>query len=197
MPGINKTYLLFLLAFLILTLSILIGLALWPEEASRPQAPAPVLDPTAGWKTYRNNEYRYEIKYPPDWKLKVRTDLDYPSRPAGSFMVISAPKEPEGYSPPSLSIAFPQIGREGYNVIWITRDQNIQLTSDIKGKKNVWISEHSGKKYVETFITFENLEGIQADVNAIEFAYPKNSMENSYSALLEQIVRSLKITRKP
>ncbi|MBU0975599.1 hypothetical protein KJ918_02265 [Patescibacteria group bacterium] len=31
-----------------------------------------ILDETADWETYRNEEYRYEIKYPEDWESKER-----------------------------------------------------------------------------------------------------------------------------
>ena len=32
-----------------------------------------VVDETADWKVYRNEEYGYEIKYPQDWKTKERS----------------------------------------------------------------------------------------------------------------------------
>lgn len=32
--------------------------------------PAPVADPTAGWKTYRNEEYGFEVRYPQGWQTQ-------------------------------------------------------------------------------------------------------------------------------
>lgn len=44
----------------------------FPEKPS----PQPV-DETAGWKTYTNVEYNYEIRYPPGWEFKVTNYTGY------------------------------------------------------------------------------------------------------------------------
>jgi preprotein translocase subunit YajC len=31
----------------------------------------------SGWKTYKNDTYKYSLKYPNDWKLEERSDLDF------------------------------------------------------------------------------------------------------------------------
>lgn len=33
--------------------------------------PVATIDPTADWKTYTNNEFEFQMKYPPAWKLEV------------------------------------------------------------------------------------------------------------------------------
>ena len=43
----------------------------WPSIQQIP----PVEDKTADWKTYRNEEYRYELKYPPDWEIEMEAHL--------------------------------------------------------------------------------------------------------------------------
>jgi len=47
------------------------------------------VDETANWKTYRNENYKYEVKYPPDWKLYE----PYPDSWAVSFTSPSLQKE--------------------------------------------------------------------------------------------------------
>ena len=46
------------------------------EEISEGEAPEEVpKDETADWKIYRNDEYGFEIKYPPDWFLLKEPDM--------------------------------------------------------------------------------------------------------------------------
>jgi hypothetical protein len=65
-PRINKTHLLFLGAFLIVAVIVVIGSALWPQgEASQTQTSSSIPDPTTNWKTYRNEKYGFGFRYPP------------------------------------------------------------------------------------------------------------------------------------
>ncbi len=48
----------------------------------QPAAPAttstpPPTDETANWKTYRNEEYRFEMKYPKDWKVREVSSTNF------------------------------------------------------------------------------------------------------------------------
>ncbi|MEK7112845.1 MAG: hypothetical protein AAB875_06050 [Patescibacteria group bacterium] len=55
-------------------------------------------DPTANWKTYINSEYKYSIKYPPDWQEKPRC---YGGRQEDNYVCILSPdfEESPGQSP--------------------------------------------------------------------------------------------------
>jgi hypothetical protein len=37
-----------------------------------------ITDKTANWKTYRNEEYGYSIKYPSGWKIEIGKNQSYP-----------------------------------------------------------------------------------------------------------------------
>jgi len=83
-----------------------------PKEVKAPEEKAPeeiVEDETANWKTYRNEEYGYEIKYPPiDWKVKDEFDGS-----SGVFLFFREANEEDvifcffiGCPAPAISIVF-------------------------------------------------------------------------------------------
>jgi len=75
-PNTNWKYLL-----IVFILGVLVGggILAW-QFGSLPSlitpTPTPPIDETADWKTYRNEEYGFEMKYPKDWTFKV-TDPAY------------------------------------------------------------------------------------------------------------------------
>ncbi|MDP3052103.1 MAG: PsbP-related protein [bacterium] len=61
------------IAILIATVFLVYGYFWSPEQ---PETEQPVTqDETAGWKTYKNEEYGFEIKYPDDW---IFSDVNFP-----------------------------------------------------------------------------------------------------------------------
>ena len=69
------------IALVILTGGILTWQYWWvsKEEVKPPEIKVPeevIEEETANWKTYRNEEYGFEIKYPTDWKV----DSSFPGR---------------------------------------------------------------------------------------------------------------------
>lgn len=62
-----------------------------PEESEFTLTPPPK-DETADWKTYRNEEYGYEIKYPKDWEARDYTQENcFPQNPCVSSIGIHSP----------------------------------------------------------------------------------------------------------
>ncbi|PIS34624.1 MAG: hypothetical protein COT37_01695 [Parcubacteria group bacterium CG08_land_8_20_14_0_20_43_9] len=61
--------------FLIIVFGIIAGAFLiwqfWPEDETPTPSPSPTpitVDETANWQTYSNEDYKFEMKYPENWK---------------------------------------------------------------------------------------------------------------------------------
>ncbi len=50
------------------------GIWWWGNQNSQVTMPSATPDPTAGWKTYTNVQYGFQLKYPPDWSVEVSPD---------------------------------------------------------------------------------------------------------------------------
>ena len=69
-------------------------------ETHRGLAPAPKID-TSNWKTYRNEEYGFELKYPTDWEISERGD-NYAF--AKIFYIKKIMRDPRYIFPPDILI---------------------------------------------------------------------------------------------
>jgi hypothetical protein len=75
--NMQKSFQVFLAVVSIVTLAFVVGFVYWSKDQAMPavqnQAPSlsqsvqPQSDSTAAWKTYRNEEYGFEMKYPNSW----------------------------------------------------------------------------------------------------------------------------------
>lgn len=69
-----KIVLLVILGLLVAGVLVYAGIAIGkkqnpPEVIPQVVEPSPTPDPTANWKTYRNDKYGFEFKYPEDYSL--------------------------------------------------------------------------------------------------------------------------------
>jgi len=65
--------------FIVLVLAIVVVFALRATPRPRPvSTPTPAQD-VESWRAYQNQEYGFELRYPPDWELRQETDSTNPN----------------------------------------------------------------------------------------------------------------------
>lgn len=47
------------------------------KQQQTPHLPSPEVDETLTWKTYRNPQYHYEVKYPENWTIEENQEFNY------------------------------------------------------------------------------------------------------------------------
>ena len=103
----------------------------FPLAGDQPSEPVP--SETAGWKTYTNNEYGFEIKYPNDWSVDKTTVMsyiycDYPKRnsmPCEGLVGVGI-----GAPGPSIKIEYEKISLD--NFVKEYNDSGLKITNQEK-----------------------------------------------------------------
>lgn len=114
----GKTNWKFLLIVVILAAVVAGGILAWQyfgalEEEVKPKEEVKITEvETANWKTYRSEEYGYEVKYPQDWEMETKTTrwiLWHSPRqtPEKRVIVASVLDNPEGFSIPTVLLGHP------------------------------------------------------------------------------------------
>jgi hypothetical protein len=94
---------------------------------------------TAGWKTYTNTQYGYEIKYPSDWSYSLSDGLtfycDYPKRnyePCTGLEGVGI-----GDINPGIKIGIEQKNLEDFKKDYVVRTQEDYILDNVRGAKIV------------------------------------------------------------
>lgn len=103
---------------------------LLPAEAS-----AKVDNPTANWKTYKNNEYGFEIKYPLDLTIDFKSlgfisGSDYYGKRDFNFLLYNPKIEPSHEGPASDLTGKSTREYDGYNFAFFSGDSAIKHLSN-------------------------------------------------------------------
>lgn len=133
--SVPKSSLLLLTTFVILALLVVVGSSLWQREQTMPQVKTPPRSPSqiqhqtissptstptlrpspdqgGTWKTYHNEKYGFEIKYPPGWST-LKSDGDNLTITNGLNSIALSVLD---FRPPS-SGSFEDWVHEGYSLI--------------------------------------------------------------------------------
>lgn len=142
------------------------------------------IDETAKWKTYKNDEYDYEIKYPNNWQVEVGTDFSF-----ASFI------SPNGISPnDAFTIITGCVGGWDY---YGEEGELISKTEKFTLGNRVYTSSKSytanGKFYVHTIETdFPNNYAHYSDYcKTASFSVGKNISDD----LVKQILSTFNFTK--
>lgn len=81
----------YLIAAALILLAIGLGSWIWHNQVPKlfPTPKTPIADETSDWKTYRNEEYGFEFKYPANWEVSMtyHTNADGSVKTSSGFKI--------------------------------------------------------------------------------------------------------------
>ncbi len=138
------------------------------ESNSDENEDKPVKSATENWPVYKNHEYKYLIKYPSNWEIKV-TDKEFAMVPGKQVKYIS-------FSPKNSDNFLLTIGIKNKN------DDDVMLTdrTGVPAGQVVANTLLLGKKYT---VKVDIIKDLQAD-NVIDIVGKETSIDNKHLALV-------------
>jgi len=98
-------------------------------------------DPTANWKTLRNDIYGFEVKYPPSYEVRGNA----PEGSGGQYNPTFVPKGASAYAPPGLDLDFEPIPGADLERFKVAASRFDIQNSDINGSIHIILMDAQGK----------------------------------------------------
>ena len=128
-----------------------------PKPTAQTQTPQ---DETANWKTYTNKDYKYEVKYPLDWKMREEMSTE-----AMSTIWWDSPQT----APITPEKRFIQVGAMNYLEGYSFSQMLPALSPGAKGCENVKMGSIEFCKIEEKFATVQSIVYAVSQNNKIYF----------------------------
>lgn len=155
----------------------------------------PGLPPTAGWQTYRNEEYGFEVKYPAEWHISLNDNVTNLISPETEKLT-PIPEAPEW--PPydsDIKIAYYEsannLGAKSLEEYFIKAEKNFLISDRKRTILNglaVWEAVSSGIVY-KYAVFFEH------DGHIYEFSFEQRSAKEQLKGAETQIFSTFKFIK--
>lgn len=152
-------------------------------------------DETIGWKTYRNEEYGFEVRYPENWFVY---DNETPPCAGGirGFVFINKNELSDCFFADTLPADFyiyvSEIPEEPWGPLPRSTEYNTYTSYEIAGEEgvmNIRTEKSEGPRRKDTLI-YVNHEGKQ-----YVLSFPNTDFEGTHEAVYDQILSTFKFTK--
>jgi hypothetical protein len=143
------------------------------------ELPTPTIDPTAGWQSYNNDEYKFSFKYPSDYLLsdKLLKILPEDTNTLMGITIINEEKKEWG-QPPRIGLSIVQTEKSPKGYLDYTHQRELASWEDLKEERKLQID----KPYIISEENVHNMGVAALRVERQRMPTGPNSRETWYLA---------------
>lgn len=157
------------------------------------QSPSPVVtspipqlipsDETSNWKIYSDEEFKFQIKYPPNWYTEKQSSSIYISESP-------IPDIPLTHGLPSaFQMSVDSISSENFSPVWKVQESVITIDK-VQGKKFVDLEPSPALEVLETRIILDN------SPYRYTFVFQNKDNQGTHNPVFDQILSTFKFTNQ-